>query len=563
MVKRLIPSAFTILFTVLGVLPQFVHGQAPQRSFNRTREFDAQNYRIQAEFDRKRKEVKASTTVHVRPLRNGYATMVLDAEGLNVSRVTNDTGQPLRFVLRPGAISISLGRRYSAGSDVKVTIQYTARPRKGVYFVPELSGSGFTRSAQIWTQGEPEEARHWFPSYDFPDDKATTEQILTVDGDETVIANGRLVEERRNPDGTKTFHHRMDVPHSTYLVSFVIGKFVKEERLYRDIPLGFYTYPHRPDAGRSVFLKTESMMRVFEDLTGIPYPFNKYDQTVVANFSFGGMENITATTLSDRDVALADSPLGAPMVEDLVAHELAHSWFGNLVTCRNWAELWLNEGFATFMEAAYRERVYGRDDYLKKIRQDAADYLFDDARRVRKHGLFNLLAKPDDSIFDAVAYKKGSAVVHMLRETVGEDAFWKGIGLYLRRHSLGNTETPDLRKAFEETSGADLNWFFRQWVYGTGHPELRVAAVYSKAQRKVTVRVSQEHRTGGLTPASFRIPLEIAFTSSGGVTVHRALITRPIETFVFEQLDEPKSMELDPALRVPLKAVKGTSLLIR
>ena len=220
------------------------------------------------------------------------------------------------------------------------------------------------------------------------------------------------------------------------------------------------------------------MMRIFEDLTKINYPFNKYDQTIVAQYDeFAAMENITATTLSDREVFFADFDFGKSGVEDIVAHELAHSWFGNLVTCRNWAELWLNEGFATFMEAAYREKMYGREQYIAKIRDDVEIHFAENKPKRLRHGLFNQLARPDDSIFDTTTYQKGGVVIHTLREEIGDKAFWKGVNIYLERHKFENVETSDLQKAMEEASKQKLNWFFSQWVYGGGNPQIEVKQI--------------------------------------------------------------------------------------
>lgn len=552
------------LLSALLLCPHWASARSPVPVFNRPRTFDVQHYRIAVSFDRASKTIDAATTVTLKPLINGLKSFSLDAEGLDFQAVTDPEGGPLGFSVTPGRVTVELRRAYEAGAVVTVTLKYKARPKKGIYFVGgDGKGDQAARRSQIWTQGEPEEARHWFPAYDFPDDKATTEQLLTVPSDDEVIANGRLISIRPNADGTVTHHFSMELPHSTYLVSFVVGKFKKWEDRYRDVPLGFYVYPERPDLGRKVFSKTADMMRIFEELTAVQYPFNKYDQTIVAEFSFGGMENITATTLSDRDVAMADAPLGATSVEDLVAHELAHSWFGNLVTCRNWAELWLNEGFATFLEAAYREKAYGRSAYLTKIRQDAREYFFDDMTRKRRHGLYNQLARPDDSIFDPIVYKKGGAVLHTLRETVGDEAFWKAVRSYLKRHSFGNAETSDLLREFNEATGQDLSWFFSQWMYGTGHPELKVSSDYSKARKVLTVAVRQVQKTDGLNPRSYRLPVELLIETDGGPKTLKVDIRRSVEVFEFPIPVRPSKISIDPDLKLPLMTVSSNKLTVR
>ena len=238
------------------------------------------------------------------------------------------------------------------------------------------------------------------------------------------------------------------------------------------------------------------MIRIFEEATKIDYPYNKYDQTIVDNFAFGGMENITATTYSDKEIFLARFPQLRGFSVDLVSHELAHSWFGNLVTCRNWAELWLNEGFATYMEAVYRGKMYGQNAYLAKIREDSTTYLYGDAVNNTKHGLFNLTANDTTKLFKYpnITYNKGSVVIHLLHETVGDEAFWKAINIYLNRHKFSNVETSDLKKVMEETSGKNLDLFFNQWIYSVGHPKLEIEPVYFGENKTLKLKISQTQK---------------------------------------------------------------------
>ena len=346
----------------------------------------------------------------------------------------------------------------------------------------------------------------------------------------------------------------MNVPHSTYLTSFVVGKYVKSADLYKNIPLGIYVYPGREYLFKQAFGNTKEMMRIYEELIGIPFPYNKYDQTIVASFNFGGMENIAATTFSDNEIFFGD--FNKNIVENVVSHELAHSWFGDLVTCRNWAELWLNEGFATFMEAAYREKMYGRDDYLSKIKEDTDEYFAEESRTDRKHALYNLSARPDDSIFDAVAYQKGGAVIHTLRETVGDKVFWKAINIYLNRHKFGNVETSDLQKVFEEISKKDLSWFFNQWVFGTGYPKLEVNYQYNPQTKLLNLKINQTQKTESSTPSAFILPMEIEITTTNGSKVENIVIKKREESFSIKSEVAPINIVFDKAMKIPLKTVK-------
>ncbi|HMS42451.1 MAG TPA: M1 family metallopeptidase, partial [Pyrinomonadaceae bacterium] len=374
---------FALLFTTL-------HAQNSRPDLNRVRTYDVQHYIIRVSFDRNAKRIFGDTTVQLKPLAANFKQVELDSEDMVYDSVKLETtGADLKYQIVGKKIRITLDRAYAPTDLIAIRFKYTSRPRRGIYFVPaERSRNEITRAAQIWTQGEPEYAHHWFPSYDFPDDKATTEQFITVEKDETAIGNGELLETIENSDGTQTFHYRMPVRHSVYLVSFVVGKYVKIKDKYKNIPLGIYLYSSKENFAETAFGRTKDMFRIFEDLTKIDYPFNKYDQTIVANYDeFAAMENITATTLSDKEVFFAEFDFGKKQVEDIVAHELAHSWFGNLVTCRNWAELWLNEGFATFMEAAYREKMYGREEYIEKIRNDVEIHFAEGKPKRLRHGL--------------------------------------------------------------------------------------------------------------------------------------------------------------------------------
>lgn len=550
--KKILYSIVLLLF----VVP--VNSQSIGKNFNRERTYDVQHYIIRTSFDQKNRRVFGDTTVSLKPLKDGFAILELDAANLNFEWVKlAPEGKDLPYRTQDSKVIVTLDKPYSKGDLISVRFKYTAKPEKGVYFVEAQTENGkVVRDAQIWTQGEPEEAHHWFPSYDFPDDKATTEQFLTVQKNQTAISNGELLSVVENNDGTKTFHYRMPVPHSVYLVSFVIGNYIKVNDTYKNIPLGYYVYPGRENIVPSAFGKTKDMLRIFEELTGVDYPFNKYDQTVVANFNFGGMENITATTLDERTVFLADFPFGKNIVEDLVAHEIAHSWFGNLVTCRNWAELWLNESFATFLEAAYREKMYGRKDYMRKIREDVDQYFSYEARTRKKHGLFNHLARPDDSIFNPVAYQKGSVVLHTLRETIGDEAFWKALNLYLTRHQWGNVETHDLQRAFEEASKKDLDWFFRQWVFGTDYPKLEITKKFDARAGTLFLTVKQTQPPNNLTPEAFTLPLELEIKTAKGIRKEKITINKRLQTFALKIGSKPLQISFDKDEKIPLKTIR-------
>ena len=551
---------FCILVIGLFAFTGTAAGQSALPDLNRTSNYDVQHYIIRVSFDRKKKQVNGDTTVVLKPVVNNLRKVELDAAALKfTSIVIEPSNARLKYIVKGEKVTVSLDKRYDKDDTISLRFKYTAVPKKGVYFVDEKKIDGkIINSAQIWTQGEADEAHHWFPSFDFPSDKATSEEIITADIGETVIGNGVLLDKKTNKDGTETHHFKMDVPHSTYLTSFIIGKYVRTEDKYGDIPVNYYVYPGTESIVPVAFGDTKEMMGIFEDLTKTKFPYNKYDQTIVSGFQFGGMENITATTLADTEIFFARLPFARGLITDLVSHELAHSWFGNLVTCKNWGELWLNEGFATFMEAAYREKKYGRADYDRKIAANAEEFLTGQAVNKKQYGLFNRTAGNVAALFDVsyITYDKGGVVIHTLREQIGDEAFWSGVKLYLDRHALGNVETIDLRKAMEETSKQDLGWFFEQWVYATGAPSLQITPTYNAADKTITLLIAQTQKAENLVPSAFRLPLEIEFHNGDTVTKKQIEITKRTENFTLDLDAKPDKIVVDPNNKIPLKRVK-------
>ncbi|QQS41876.1 MAG: DUF3458 domain-containing protein [Acidobacteriota bacterium] len=551
-------KAILLIFIFALAVPASIQNET--RSFNRERTFDVLHYVMRLDFDRKAKSVKGDSTIELTPLNKPLTQVVLDARDLTYEFVGFEgSSEPLDYTVSGKNLAIKLPRAYEPGEKLAFRIRYSAKPKKGIYFVDAIVEKGkVVRAPQVWTQGESEETHHWLPSFDFPDDKATTEQMLTVENGETAIGNGKFLGKKEIEGGRAVYHFRMDVPHSLYLTSFVIGTYVKVSENYKDIPLGYYVYPGQESIVPLAYGKTKDMFAVFEELTGLDYPFNKYDQTMVAAFPWGGMENITATTMADTEIMFARASFGRGLVEDLVAHELAHSWFGNLVTCRNWAELWLNEGFATFMEGAFREKAYGREIYDLKIASDAEEYVsYASAPGTKEHPLFNTSADAsnDDSMFTTVTYQKGGSVIHMLREEIGNKAFWKGVNLYLMRNRLKNVETPDLISAMEEASGRDLRWFFDQWVYKKGFPKLRVASTYDRASGKLKLAVAQTQKMSEGVPAVFRLPITVRLITANGPVEKEILIDKRNQEFEFEIGSNPSDVIVDPLNRVPIKIV--------
>jgi aminopeptidase N len=372
----------------------------------------------------------------------------------------------------------------------------------------------------------------------------------------TVLSNGELVDADKPHDGAWSFHWRMDQPHPSYLVTLVAGELVEiqdtarvegEDGAPRDVPLSYLVPRGREEDGARTFARTPEMVKHLSALTGVAYPWNKYAQVVVSDFIFGGMENTTATTM--YEYILLD-PRAAIDVssDDLIAHELGHQWFGDYVTCRDWSEGWLNEGFATYVEHVWREKHLGRDEYEFGVKVDLDSYLAEAHGRYKRPLVCQDYDAPLD-LFDRHLYEKGGLVLHMLRVELGAERFWRGVGIYLKRHARGVVETRDLMRALEEVSGRSLGRFFEQWAYKPGHPELDVSVAWDK--RVLTVSVKQTQGTADGVPAAFEVPLHLdVFDARGKARRERVLVTQKQESFAIPCVERPSFVVVDPEMRI-------------
>jgi aminopeptidase N len=440
--------------------------------------------------------------------RDGMAELALDAGALlDIKTVADARGAPLSSTRQGDTLRIRLPRRARFGDTLRVTIDYHGRVEngRGLTFI-DADGRPH-RPRQIWSMGMTDGNHRWFPTYDFPNDKLTWEMVVTVPAAYTVVSNGRLVSDRRNAGGTRTFDWRQDRPASIYLASIVVAPLVRVRDTWRSVPLEYYVYPEDSARARPLFRITPDLMEVYTRLLGMPYPWSKYAQTTVADF-FGGQENVSATTLVDW-VPDARAYLDRPWYQHvLIPHELAHQWLGDLVTVSNWANTWLSEGFAQFMPGQFWE--------VKRGRQAADDYYLEDYRRYLETDARRPM--PLASLGSNNIYQKGSLVLRMLKLQLGEARFWAGLRLYLARHADGNVTTDDLRQAFLDATGENLWWFFDQWMYQAGCPAFQVAAAYDSTARGLTLTVKQT-QNDSLKPDSTGLRYTIPTVFRGRVSV--------------------------------------------
>ncbi len=478
----------------------------------RDRQFAMKHLRLELTFDDERESIAGSATLEIAPLADGFETIELDAAEMNITSVTR-AGSPLEFETEKERLTIDLDRAFARGEELTIAIAYSCRPRKGVFFVkPDEAYPKKPR--QIWSQGENEDAHWWFPCVDTTNQKMTTELIATVRDEFVAISNGSLVSVSENAEArTRTYHWRQDQLHPAYLVSIVAGRYERIAAESSSVPVEYYVYSEQREAATKLFSKTPEMIALFESRFGHQYPYPKYAQTLVDDFLFGAMENTSATTMTDR-VLLDEKAAIDINYDDIVAHELAHQWWGDLVTCRDWSDIWLNESFATYAEFLWREAADGSDEARFSLFQDSLVYMNED-RKSHRRPIVSHQYRYSEELMDRHAYEKGACVLHMLRGTLGDDGFFRSMARYLEKHAFGVAETADFRIAIEEATGRNLFWFFDQWLFGAGFPELEVAYEWQREVKQLKVTVKQVQKREDCTPV-FRLPVEIEIVTTSG-----------------------------------------------
>ncbi len=433
-------------------------------------------------------------------------------------------------------------------SSGQLIITYRAVPRLGLYFLsPDKKVAD--RPEQVWSQCQDEDGKYWFPCQDKPHVKMSYELRARVPGGMTVLSGGELLEEKRPTKGSWEFHFQLDQPTPAYLITLVVGRFDEWEESVelpsgRNIPLRFLVPPGAKAEGKRAFVGTAEMLRLFSEKTGVEYPFNRYSQVVVADFIFGGMENSTATTMYEHILLDKTAALDIES-HDLVAHELAHHWFGDLVTCRDWSHAWLNEGFATYFEHVELEHRLGRDEYEQNVTADLNQYLGEAHGDYMRPIVCRDYEEPID-LFDRHLYQKGGLVLHMLRRRLGDDCFWSAISGYLKKHREGIVETTDLMRAMEESSGLSLEKFFDQWVMNPGHPEISVRITFENGS--LFVDVEQTQKTENV--AVFELPFEVEICVNGERSIIKRLIDEKASSLVIRTEQRPDWISLDPEYKL-------------
>ena len=530
--------ATTLAALVLATAVIFAAAARADRPYAPSRDYHLQNVRVSLRFDLDQRKVIGEVTHTVSALRDGLTHLDFDCADLAISSARVN-GKDAAFELRDNKLRVNLVQPAKAGEKFDVNILYEGKPTTGLYFIlPDKDDPG--RPKEIWTQGEAEDTHHYIPIYDYPNDRATSEMILTVPGDWLTVSNGKLLSVQDAAGGMKTWTWRQSLPISTYLISFVAGEFKEKKDTWRNIPVAYYVPRGQEDTIDATFGHTKQMLDFFSERFGVAYPWEQYAQTAVDDFVAAGMENVSATTLSARDMVRADLAREKPEAADsLLSHELTHQWFGDLVTCKDWTNTWLNEGFATFGANLWEEHEYGVD-------ASAYRYWRDQNRWMPSKEFFPIpvvTREINDSVeYVGNVYDKGGWVLNMLRKQLGDDAFFRALQHYLEANRLQNVVTADLVKAIEESTGTNVDPFFDQWIFGAGAPRFAVKYTYDTAAKKVSLNVKQTQKLEGRVGV-FRVPVDVAITTAAGEKIFHVEVSKADETFSFV-VDGPPLMLL-------------------
>lgn len=481
-------------------------------------------------------------------------SLTLDAKGMEIKKIALVKGAkmlPLTFDYNELILRIKLDKTYTSNESYTIYIDYTAKPDefeekyangamlgiKGMYFI-NPKGEEKDKPTQIWTQGETESSSAWFPTIDKTNQRCTQELTVTVDNKYVTLSNGKLASQKKNADGTRSDYWKMELPHAPYLFFLGVGEYAVIKDSWRGKEVNYYVEPEYKSVAKKIFGNTPEMMTFFSKVTGVDFPWNKYSQITGREYVAGAMENTTATIHQESAQQDARELIDGNIWEGTIAHELFHQWFGDYVTTESWSNITLNESFANYSETLWEEYKYGQDAGDEHNYQDMQGYLQSGSENkdlVRYHYKYR------EDVFDAVSYNKGGRILHMLRNHIGDSAFFKAINNYLTTNKFKSTEAHQLRLAFEEVTGRDLNWYFNQWYFGSGHPSVDIDYVYDDAAGKATVIVKQTQKGNKI----FTLPIAIDVYNGATKTRHIVWAKNAVDSFSFNYTKRPELINVD------------------
>ena len=529
--------------------------EPPVYRASETRMYDIINTKLEVKFDWTKSQLAGKATITLKPYFYSTDKIELNAKGFDINEVAlleKSEKNKLEYNYDKKILSIHLNKQYTKNDTLIIYVDYIAKPEdlvkggseaiqsdKGLFFI-NADGKDTAKSQQIWTQGETEANSAWFPTSDHPNERMTDEIYMTVDKKYITLSNGELVSQTLNADGTHTDYWKMSLPHAPYLVMMAVGDFAVVKDKWRSKEVNYYVEKKYEPYAKAIFGNTPEMMEFFSNKLGVAFPWNKYSQIVVRDYVSGAMENTTAT-IHGEFLQRNDRELVDENYEDVVSHELFHQWFGDLVTCESWSNLPLNESFATYGEYLWREYKYGREEADLHIQDDLKRYLSEAASK--QVNMIRYYYEDREEMFDDHTYQKGGRILHMLRKYVGDEAFFESLKLYLEKNKFSPVEIHNLRLAFEQVTGEDLNWFFDQWFFASGHPMLSIKSTYDEASKKVklTVKQLQNIKKAPL----YKLPVFVDIYGSGKTDRHKITITKKEEEFLFDAAAKPDLVNFD------------------
>ncbi len=513
----------------------------------RTRHFKLIHTKLEVSFDWDKQYLNGMATLTLEPYFYDQTKLQLDAKGFEIRGVMlidGDIKKPLKYEYNGEVLDMELGKTYQKGQKINVQVDYTAKPnegdfadnpgsdQKGLYFI-NPKGEIHNKPKQIWTQGETECNSRWFPTIDAPNQKSTQETFITVDDRFKTLSNGNLIYSKSNEDSTRTDYWKMDLLHAPYLFMLAVGDFAVYEDEWKGMKVDYYTEQAYGKYAKNIFGNTPEMIGYFSEILNYPFPWPKYSQVVVRDFVSGAMENTSASVFME-ELNVNSRELLDYNWDDIIAHELFHQWFGDLVTCESWANLPLNESFATYAEYLWKNHKFGKDEGSYHLYEELNTYLSE--AESKQVDLIRFDYEDPDDMFDGHSYAKGGLILHLLRNYVGDEAFFASLEYYLKSHAFGKAEVHDLRLAFEQITGEDLNWFFNQWFLSAGHPKLRIEEGFNVEKNKYLVKVWQDQDID-LYPV-FKLPVILDLWENGQKETYTIEIDRPYQEFEFEDVKD-------------------------
>ncbi|SDF15633.1 M1 family metallopeptidase [Epilithonimonas hungarica] len=497
-------------------------GRNPVYRATHTKTTELKHTKLKVNFDYQKEQMNGEEWLTASPFFYPTNELILDAKGMLIHEVSldkNGSKSPLKYDYKNDELKITLDKTYQKNQDYTVYIKYTARPNevkqagsaaindaKGLYFI-NAQGKDPDKPTQIWTQGETESSSAWFPTIDKSNQKTTQEIYMTVPDKYVTLSNGILKDSQKESGNLRTDHWVMDKRHSTYLFFMGVGEYAVVKDKWRNIPVDYYIEKEYEPYAKQIYGNTPEMIEFFSKKLGYDYPWAKYAQISGRDYVSGAMENTTATLHGSDILQKPGQLIDENKWEDTIAHELFHHWFGDLVTAESWSNLTVNESFANYSEYLWNEYKYGKDQADYHQMEDVGNYLHNPGDFKKDLIRFDYASRED--VFDLVTYQKGGGILHMLRNYLGDDAFFAGMNDYLKTYEYQNAEAHQLRLSFEKVSGKDLNWFFNQWYFGSGHPKLNYTSTYEPVKKQVTVVINQSQ------DQPFEFPLAIDVYDNG------------------------------------------------